>query len=145
MNSGRKRRSFRSIGLTRKHHFHYLGLWMLISAGLAGLLGAALALVAASDPAADPQAAALLLWGIVFATVIVIIGIVYLSRITAHRIAGPYVQLVRVCNAVRDGNFAARLKFRDYDKLEDVEAAFAAMMDTVQKSRMSPPPGHDKA
>ncbi|NQT92658.1 MAG: hypothetical protein HQ559_07850, partial [Lentisphaerae bacterium] len=53
---------------------------------------------------------------------------VCLAKLTAHRIAGPYIRLRQVFESVGKGDFQQSLKFRDYDRLEEVEEAFNAMM-----------------
>jgi len=61
-----------------------------------------------------------------------ILAIIGMGIMTAHRIAGPYVRLRSVFNEVGGGNMDCRLRFRSYDGLEDLEAAFNRMMDTLQ-------------
>ena len=65
--------------------------------------------------------------------VLTIVGIVGLGILTAHRVAGPYMRIIRAFRAVENGEFDHRLRFRTYDHLKDVEDAFNAMMDRIRK------------
>jgi methyl-accepting chemotaxis protein len=60
-------------------------------------------------------------------------AIVGLAKFTVHRIAGPYIRLKQAFEEVRSGNLQVRLKFRSYDRLEDVAEAFNQMIASVRK------------
>jgi nitrogen fixation/metabolism regulation signal transduction histidine kinase len=68
-------------------------------------------------------------------TALFVVGAVLLAKFTSHRIAGPYIKIVNVCNAVRDGDVDQIMKFRTYDKLDYVEKAFNDMLASL-RSRM---------
>jgi hypothetical protein len=78
-------------------------------------------------------------------------GVLVLALITAHRMAGPYVALKRTFDLILEGDKEQRLHFRDYDKLDDVEASFNRLMDKLTASEagelkvVEEPEGHSKA
>ena len=53
---------------------------------------------------------------------------------TGHRIAGPYIRLNAAFDELRNGNLDYRVKFRDYDHLEEVEEAFNVMAAKIQET-----------
>ena len=55
----------------------------------------------------------------------------YLARLTSHRIAGPYIALQKTCERIRDGETTLRQRFRQYDRLEELQTAFNDMLDTL--------------
>ena len=59
-------------------------------------------------------------------------AILVMAVVTAHRIGGPYIAVKRTCKAIERGDMSQRLKFRDYDRLDDVQEAFNEMMDAVE-------------
>lgn len=65
-------------------------------------------------------------------TVATVIGWVVLGKATAHRLAGPQIAIKNACNEIQAGSLKARVHFREYDHLDDVEQAFNCMMDTLQ-------------
>jgi competence protein ComGC len=74
------------------------------------------------------------LLGLFVAQLLLFVGGIAASLVlAAHRIAGPHVAIKRTCNALRAGKASTRLHFRKYDKLEDVEECFNAMVDALQR------------
>ena len=59
--------------------------------------------------------------------------IIGLAVLMAHRISGPHIKMIQVCNQVSGGNRSARIRFRKGDGLEDVEEAFNAMLDFLER------------
>jgi methyl-accepting chemotaxis protein len=60
-------------------------------------------------------------------------GILVLAVMASHRAGGPLLALKRSFSEVTKGNLGYRLRFRSYDRLDDVELAFNRMMDAVQQ------------
>ena len=137
------KRKLSSIKLTRKFHFRYLGLWILITIGLVVVANLLLFLLAEQRwqdlYTQDTQfldeymmQRQMMAIALVFGAILFSAAIVALAKITAHRIAGPYVKLQRVFESVRDGNMDQELSFRRYDHLEELAAAFNEMMVEVR-------------
>jgi methyl-accepting chemotaxis protein len=147
------KRRLSNMTLTSRHHFRYLGLWVVIAIALT-VVAALLLFLLAEEHWSDlytldttffeeymlqRRSMAIALG---FGTLMLSAAVVALAKITAHRIAGPYIKLQRVFEAVRDGNLDQELRFRKYDHLDDVAAAFNEMMDEVRarvKKKESPP------
>lgn len=143
----RSRRKLSNVRLTAKYHTRYLGGWVLISAANLALLVALVytmatqlhgGLVGALDSADvfESQLASALVVLALFATA----AILSLAVLTSHRIAGPYLGLIRTCRQIAAGDFSHRLHFRKADRLEDVEEAFNEMLDalaTAQRDQSS--------
>ena len=139
----RKSRKLSSIRLTRKFHLRYMGLWIALTILLC-ILVTYICYRMVELPAADVysmEPAALteyinsrtvFLVGMLVEVIVVSALIVLLASLTAHRVAGPYIRLIAVCEALRDGDLDQRLKFRRYDNLETVETAFNAMLDNMK-------------
>jgi methyl-accepting chemotaxis protein len=140
---GHSKRQLRNVRLTRKFHFLYFGLWILITLCLLVISNVFLYLfmqertgdIHTSDVAALQDylrmraifIGVLVTEGLVFA-----VGIVGLAILTAHRIAGPYIRLKSACREVEGGNLDYVLRFREYDRLDDLEEAFNAMLAAVR-------------
>ena len=122
----------------------YCGLWLLITCMLVAMLDVAMYtmyqhlwssnMVYGTDRITGlAHQNAFVLAAIGGATLFFVVCAIYLTAFTAHRIGGPYIALKRTMAEIQAGNPDARLKFREYDKLDDVEQAFNEMMDTVQR------------
>lgn len=136
-------RRLKNLCLTEKYRFQYLGHWVLVCFLFLVLLN--LCLYALYEqvwldhaPAGldfpvermhhNMQVAGLL----VAVSAFFGMAILLLSIFTAHRIGGPFIALKRTMAQIEKGDWTARLRFRRYDKLEDVEQAFNSMMDALQ-------------
>ena len=53
--------------------------------------------------------------------------------LSAHRIAGVHLRLKKVFDQVREGSLDTRLRFRNEDRLDEVEHSFNIMMDSLQQ------------
>lgn len=81
----------------------------------------------------DPATPTEILIPLATAIAILVSGLmVALGVLTAHRVAGPHINLQRTFETIAEGDFDRRLKFRTEDKLDEVEGAFNTMMDTLQ-------------
>ncbi len=151
MKTGRHQRKLRNVKFTEKYRFQYLGLWMMVCFFFIALLNVAVFLLYEQMRLlAQPEGVDVEL-GLALdqtATMVTILGltlafgfaVVALAVFTAHRIGGPYIALKRTMAAIREGDLNQRLKFRDYDKLEDLEGAFNEMMDSIQARMQSSKP-----
>jgi HAMP domain-containing protein len=146
MTNGRanRTRSLANVRLTRKYHFPYMGLWMFISICLVLALNLVIYLYAQErwggpyslDHAFHQEYVALsrvFLMALAVEALCFIVATTALAVVTAHRIAGPFIRLQNTFHAVRDGDLSLKLKFRDYDHLEDVEGAFDEMMAALRR------------
>lgn len=138
-----QKRSFRNLRLTEKYRFQYLGHWMLVCFLFLILLNVAIYAIYEqiwldTAPTGTGFAVERMHHNVGVAGILVAMSsffgmaILLLAMFTAHRIGGPYIALKRTMAAVEQGDYGARLHFRGYDQLDDVEAAFNAMMDAVQ-------------
>ncbi|MFC1452839.1 HAMP domain-containing protein [Verrucomicrobiota bacterium] len=142
MKSGASKRTLGNVRLTRKYHFRYMGLWIVMAVCLVVVVNLLLHLFVTErwgGPGAGSGAYQEFDfirkgWGMIMVLEIAFfaVAIVGLAVTTAHRIAGPFIRLRNVFDAVRDGNVDTRLKFRTEDGLEELESAFNAMMDSLK-------------
>jgi len=149
MAAAHSKRSFASLKLTSPFRTAYMGAWILMSVFLVALMNFLLYLLIRErwgDLAVSggPQEYFFVktAW-IVLMTVEaagLIVAIYGLAVFTVHRIAGPYIRLRNAMNEVADGNVALRVKFRDNDHLQDLEAAFNRMMESIAAAM----PGKDQ-
>ncbi len=142
--TGRHQRKLRNMKLTEKYRFQYLGHWILISLLFLVLLDIAVYLLYQQMwQNFVPQGAELAMeesfrhaQAIFTVTIMSLLfagAVLGLAAFTAHRIGGPFIAMRRTMARVRDGDLNGRLKFRKYDKLEEVEASFNEMMDALQE------------
>ena len=133
-----KRKLF-SFKHTRKFHFRYMGMWVLVSVSLVGVANVLLFLLAEEHwrelYTMDTQFQAqylvqrqMMAMALGFEALLFSAAMVVLAKSTAHRIAGPYIKLKQVFDSVRKGNMDQELHFRKYDHLEELEEAFNGMM-----------------
>jgi methyl-accepting chemotaxis protein len=152
MTMERSKRFLTNVTLTSPFHFRYLGLWILISVGLIAVANLLLFLLTEEHWQAlysldaqfheeymEQRKMMIILLG--FEMILFSSAVVVLAKFTAHRIAGPYIKLQRVFEAVRQGNLDQELRFRKYDHLEDLETAFNEMMVEVRARTKATPPG----
>lgn len=129
--------------MTRKYRFQFLGIWMVVLILLICMLDLSIynsyTQLWATPIAHSADALTRLAYqkwfavvNIVLLSTVLVSAMASLALFSGHRIGGPYLALKRTMGEIRDGNFDARLHFRDYDKMEDVEAAFNEMMDVLQ-------------
>lgn len=143
-------RHISNLNLTGKFHFRYMGLWVVITIGLVVAANLLLMLLAEEhwrslytlDTAFRDvygEQRNMMIMALGMATLLFSTAIIALAKATAHRIAGPYIKLQRVFEAIQQGHFDQELRFRKYDHLEDLEKAFNEMM-LVVKSRIKEDP-----
>lgn len=139
----RYKRSLKSLKLTRQFHYRYLGFWVLICLCMLAALNLILFLYI-DEHWGSPFSfdtgffeEYLILRHVILAAMwleiaLFTVAIVGLAKVTVHRIAGPLVRLRATFDAVAEGKLDQKLKFRDYDHLEEVEASFNRMMETLR-------------
>lgn len=141
-----QKRSIRNLSLTKDYHYRYLGLWVIITVSL--MLSSNIVLflwlqehfLGLESIVSDLHTSYIelknyVIFGLVIESIAFATGIVALAKLTAHRIAGPYIQLQKTFDAIRDGQHDARLHFRKYDNLDHVAKSFNDMMDVLSKSK----------
>ncbi len=143
MTEGRQQRSLKNLKMTRRYRFQFLGAWMVVLTVLIVMLNVSIyinySLMWESTPnlGADfitrlahhkwfAGASMLILSAILLGTM------TSLALFSGHRIGGPYIALKRTMNEIRDGNYDARLHFREYDRMDDVQDLFNQTMDVMQ-------------
>lgn len=128
-----EKRSLKNVVLTRKYHWLYLGKVTAVSVGLVpiiyGYMLGHLFTIHDVDPTFPLQLSATIL---TLGALLTIAMIIYLGVVTAHRVAGPHIQLQQIFEQIKAGDLNARLHFRGGDRLEDVEDSFNSMMDALQ-------------
>lgn len=127
-----EKRSLRNVSLTLKHHWTYLGQWVLITITLVLLLYFVTIhhLYSLAEPGNQDYIMTLMTLASLIAALLST-AVVFLGVLTAHRIAGVHVKLRSTFLAIRDGKTKVRLRFRKQDKLDDLAEAFNAMMESL--------------
>lgn len=142
------KRSLRNLRLTKDFHFRYLGLWIIICMTLLVAVNVTLFLwvsahfsgmrsILSGSHTKFIEFREYIMYALFIEMCIFGIGLVALAKLTAHRIAGPYIRLQRTFDSIREGNSELRLSFRDYDGLDHVAESFNQMMETVSKRENS--------
>jgi methyl-accepting chemotaxis protein len=130
------------VKLTSPYVLRYLGLWMVVTI-LAVLVFSITSYYLFADRLSGIELrrfASILL----IQTVCVVLAIVALALFTTHRLAGPYIALRRAFEDVQGGDLARRLHFRRSDiHLQEVEAAFNQMMESLEGSAKGGTAGHE--
>jgi len=136
------RRKLSSVRLTRKYHLRFSGRWVGISLVNIVLLAVMASVIYGNvkDFLLPPEMAGtaeatrfhlLLKLGFGAAVGIYVLAILAVAVLSAHRLAGPYLAVIRTCKQIGGGDYGHRLRFRSYDHLEEVEQAFNAMLDAL--------------
>ncbi len=143
MTEGRQQRSLKNLKMTRRYRFQFLGAWMVVLTVLIVMLNVSIyinySLMWESAPNSGADFITRLGYQKWFAGVsMVLLSATLLGTMTSlaffsgHRIGGPYIALKRTMNEIRDGNYDARLHFREYDRMDDVQDLFNQTMDVMQ-------------
>ena len=128
-------RSLKNVKLTRRFHWPYFGGWLRLTIGLVVFVEVStLYMLSSLDPANLPFAPGTLVAGSALMTVAGVSALVALGRFSAHRIAGVHLRTEKVLRQLAEGKQDVQLRFRSEDELEDVEAAFEAMVWHLQSS-----------
>ncbi len=76
----------------------------------------------------------LLIQTLVVSTIVVGLATVIATLFISHRIAGPVYRFKKVLASLGEGDFSLGCKIRPTDSLQDVAAAFTAMIEKVRKN-----------
>ncbi len=117
----------------------FSGLWLVVTTAAMVMFGITCYLVASSSPLLDDTARGRLALVLTLQTVFLIAAVVALAIFTTHRLAGPYVALIRAFEAVKRGDMERPLRFRSTDlHLREVEVSFDEMT-AVLRERLAKP------
>lgn len=132
--SGDNRRSLASLKLTRKYHLRFQGHWLALSVLLVTLTIWAFGIAlwqARVTGAVDEVTFRNLVWFGLLLWACMLACIYGLTTFTSHRLAGPFLAIIRCCEKIRDGDVQHRLKLRESDQLAELETAFNQMLDRL--------------
>ena len=111
----------------------FSGLWLVVTVAAMVVFGVTSYLAAASSPLLDDAARGRVAIVLAVQTLFLILAAIGLAVFTTHRLAGPYVAMIRAFEAVKNGDLERPLRFRSSDvHLREVENAFAAMLATLR-------------
>ena len=136
--SNRSQRKLSNIKLTQQYHYHHMGLWVIITVSLVILINYLLfALILqrwgySSGMGTVPGSFAMQV-GAVLAVEATLLStaIVLMAKTTSHRISGAFLAIQKTCDSISAGNLDTRQRFREYDKLKDLENSINNMLDKL--------------
>lgn len=134
----KEKRTLNSLRLTKRHHFSYMGTWVLLTFSLlvvtflSGMCCLYYMEFLGSTLPIGKLAVGLAVTVVALCAVFLVHGLQ-----TAHRLAGVHVKVEGVLNDLRDGRRDLTLHFRATDKLEQVEEAFANMLSAIKAREAS--------
>jgi hypothetical protein len=112
----------------------FSGLWLVVTIAVMVMFGVTCYWVAAASPLLDDAARGRLALVLLLQTIFLIAAVVALAVFTTHRLAGPYVAIIRAFEAVKNGEMERPLRFRSSDvHLREVEDSFAEMMAALRE------------
>lgn len=112
----------------------FSGLWLVVTIAAMVVFGITCYLVASASPLLDDAARGRLALVLAMQTIFLIAAVVALAIFTTHRLAGPYVAIIRAFEAVKRGEMERPLRFRSTDvHLREVEVSFDEMMASVRE------------
>lgn len=112
----------------------FSGLWLVVTIVAMVVFGVTCYLAASSSPQLDDAARTRIALVLTAQTLFLIAAVFALAVFTTHRLAGPYVALIRAFEAVKSGDLERPLRFRSSDvHLQDVEISFAEMLAAVRE------------
>jgi nitrogen fixation/metabolism regulation signal transduction histidine kinase len=125
-------------GLGVRHTLRYVlpfsGLWLVVTIAAMVVFGITCYLVASASPLLDDAAQNRLALVLAAQTVFLVLAVIGLAVFTTHRLAGPYIAILRAFEAVKNGDLERPLRFRRSDQhLRDVETAFDEMMAALRE------------
>jgi methyl-accepting chemotaxis protein len=128
-----EKRSLRNMSQTKKFHWAYLGQMIGATLSVVALLYVLAVAVINTTDQAQLNFSKEVLFGALFAlTLMLVCLVVFMGVLTAHRIAGPHINMRKTCQRIIEGDHDARIHFRSADKLDDVQAVFNKMLDKLQ-------------
>lgn len=134
------------VRITLRYVPRFAGLWLVVC--VLTLLVFALTSYLGLFNSLDGEGRSRLLLVLTFQTVSVIVGMVALAIFTTHRLAGPFVALLRAFSDVKAGDLDRSLRFRKTDThVKDLESEFNEMMASLRRrleARASEAPGAER-
>ena len=112
----------------------FSGLWLIVTIVAMLVFGVTSYLMATSSPLLDDAVRIRIAVVLALQTLFLVAAVLALAIFTTHRLAGPYVAIIRAMEAVKGGDLERSLRFRSTDiHLQDVEIAFAEMMASLRE------------
>jgi nitrogen fixation/metabolism regulation signal transduction histidine kinase len=112
----------------------FSGLWLVVTVAAMMVFGITSYLAASSSPLLDDAARGRVAIVLAVQTLVLILAAIGLAVFTTHRLAGPYVAMIRAFEAVKNGNLERPLRFRTSDvHLREVETSFEAMLAALRE------------
>jgi nitrogen fixation/metabolism regulation signal transduction histidine kinase len=112
----------------------FSGLWLVVTVAAMMVFGITSYLAASSSPLLDDAARGRVAIVLAVQTLVLILAAIGLAVFTTHRLAGPYVAMIRAFEAVKNGNLERPLRFRSSDvHLREVETSFEAMLAALRE------------
>ena len=112
----------------------FSGLWLVVTIVAMVVFGVTCYLAATASPQVDDAARMRIAVVLAVQTLFLIGAVFALAVFTTHRLAGPYVALIRAFEAVKNGDLERPLRFRSTDiHLQDVEISFAEMTAAIRE------------
>jgi hypothetical protein len=112
----------------------FSGLWLVVTVAAMVVFGITSFLAASSSPLLDDAARGRVAIVLAVQTLFLILAAIGLAVFTTHRLAGPYVAMIRAFEAVKNGDLERPLRFRSSDvHLREVETAFESMLSTLRE------------
>lgn len=128
----------RGLGVRKTLHYvlPFSGLWLVVTIAAMVVFGVTCYMVASGSPLLDDAARSRLALLLALQTLFLIAAVIALAVFTTHRLAGPYVALLRAFEAVKNGDLEHPLRFRASDvHLKEVQTSFNEML-AVLRERM---------
>ena len=147
-----ERRKYSNVRITSKYHMPFLGCWVLVCMVLVSLfifgviryeqLWSQHTLPHDNDLAAFEIQQSQTMNRLILTGAAFLVGVLLLALLTAHRIAGPYIAILRTLNAIKGGDLNYQLRFRKYDRLDDLAQTFneviVQLRDQIEKAPVAP-------
>lgn len=126
------------VRLTLPYVLPFSGLWLVVTIVAMLVFGVTSYLSATASPQVDDATRTRVALVLAGQTLVLIAAVFGLAVFTTHRLAGPYIALMRAFDAVKRGDLSYPLRFRRSDiHLRDVEISFdemtAALRERLEK------------
>jgi methyl-accepting chemotaxis protein len=129
-------REMRGMGVryTLPYVLPFSGLWLVVTIVAIVVFAVTCWLAASASPLVDDAARTRLALVLAAQTLFLIAAVFGLAVFTTHRLAGPYIAILRAFEAVKNGNLDHPLRFRRSDiHLRDVEIGFDEMLAALRQ------------
>lgn len=129
-----QRRSVKNVHLTKRYHWPYVGNWLALN-----LVQLALIEICTLFILSNLQGVGLAVGKLAIGSVVVCIAMIAmlcsLGVVWAHRLAGVHLRTESTFLKIAEGDKSVRLRYRDSDRLEDLELAFDLMMSSFEQDK----------